>query len=148
MLKKNTFGVKIPIFSQKYQKKIKITSYISYFTEINHFAVTLFSLCFRSWFYFFKCFISHVSILVAPLLVNNATNTNSVSTFSSFYIFIIIHLMIIIVIINRTIIIIDLIINDVISCLSWSQGDSRAISISFFLVLQKSMQNMSWKPYL
>ena len=136
------------IFPNNIKNKIKITSYISYFTEINHFAVTPFSLCFRSWFYFFKCFISHVSILVAPLLLNNATKTNSFSTFSSLYIFIITHLMIIIVIINRTIIIIDLIINDVISCLSWSQGDSKVISISFFLVLRKSMQNMSWKPSL
>ena len=65
-------------FFQKLSKKIKITSYISYFTEINHFAVTLFSLCFRSWFYFFKCFISHVSILVAPLLLTNATKTDGV----------------------------------------------------------------------
>ena len=73
-------------------------------------------------------------ILVAPLLLNNATKTNSVSTFSFFYIFIIIHLMIIIVIIKRMIIIIIDLISIIMYLMiivisKWSQNYFKVISI-------------------
>ena len=61
-----------------------MTSYISYFTEINHFAVTHFRYVFKVEFTFSNVVIAHVSILVAPLLLNNGTKTNRFSTFSSF----------------------------------------------------------------
>ena len=117
---------KFPFLTSKMSKMFKqyqkiLQKYIVHIIVYNIKTISLlhlFRYVFEVDFTFSNVIIAHVSILVAPLLLNNATKTNSCSTFSLFYIFILIHLMIIIVLIYRMIIIIDLIINSVISCLS------------------------------